>query len=283
MARRSRSGVIDDIFAIAIRIPWWASVGIAIALYLVLHPIATSEPPPVIGTADIGRAAGHGLFRSIAAVLQYVLPFAFLLGAAIGYFKQRRVSALADTVATSESPASLSDMSWQEFEQLVGEAFRRQGYSIAETGGGGADGGVDLVLTKGSEKTLVQCKQWRAQRVGVNIVRELYGVMVARHAAAGIIVTAGEFTPDAIEFARGRNVRLIAGRELRGLLRETSKPGQTGVPIPVAPACDSTPPRCPRCGASMIQRVARRGVNAGHKFWGCSQYPSCRGTLDLGV
>lgn len=277
MARRSRSGVIDDIFAIAIRIPWWASVGIAIALYLVLHPIATSEPPPVIGTADIGRAAGHGLFRSIAAVLQYVLPFAFLLGAAIGYFKQRRVSALADTVATSESPASLSDMSWQEFEQLVGEGFRRQGYSIAETGGGGADGGVDLVLTKGSEKTLVQCKQWRAQRVGVNIVRELYGVMAARHAAAGIIVTAGEFTPDAIEFARGRNVRLIAGRELHRLLRET------GVPIPVARARDSTPPSCPRCGASMIQRVARRGANAGYEFWGCSQYPSCRGTLDLGV
>ena len=235
------------------------------------------------GTADIGRAAGHGLFRSIAAMLQYVLPFALLLGAAIGYFKQRKVSALADSVATSESAASLTEMSWQEFEQLVGEAFRRQGYSIAETGGGGADGGVDLVLTKGAEKTLVQCKQWRAQRVGVNIVRELYGVMAARRAAAGIVVTAGEFTPNAIEFARGRNVRLIAGRELHRLLREAGVPRQTGVPIPVTRARDSTPPSCPRCGASMIQRVARRGANAGYKFWGCSQYPSCRGTLDLGV
>jgi restriction system protein len=46
-----------------------------------------------------------------------------------------------------------------------------------ETGGGGPDGGVDLVLRKpggnGSEKFLVQCKQWRALKVGVDVVREL--------------------------------------------------------------------------------------------------------------
>jgi restriction system protein len=50
---------------------------------------------------------------------------------------------------------------------------------VAEIGGGGADGGVDLVLTKpgksGGEKFLVQCKQWRAYKVGVDVVRELYG------------------------------------------------------------------------------------------------------------
>lgn len=53
-------------------------------------------------------------------------------------------------------------MSWQEFELLVGEAFRLQGYEVAEIGGGGPDGGVDLVLRKDREKFLVQCKQWKA-------------------------------------------------------------------------------------------------------------------------
>ncbi len=35
-------------------------------------------------------------------------------------------------------------MTWQDFERLVGEAFRQRGYRVAETGRGGADGGVAL-------------------------------------------------------------------------------------------------------------------------------------------
>lgn len=36
-------------------------------------------------------------------------------------------------------------------------------------------------------------------------------------------------------------------------------------------------PSCPKCGSSMVRRVAKQGSNAGNAFWGCSQYPSCRG------
>ena len=35
---------------------------------------------------------------------------------------------------------------------LVGEGFRLQGYQVVETGGGGADGGVDLVLKAGIDR-----------------------------------------------------------------------------------------------------------------------------------
>jgi len=37
-------------------------------------------------------------------------------------------------------------------------------------------------------------------------------------------------------------------------------------------------PSCPRCGSRMVRRVARRGRNAGGAFWGCSRFPTCRGT-----
>lgn len=33
---------------------------------------------------------------------------------------------------------------------------------------------------------------------------------------------------------------------------------------------------CPKCSSDMIMRSAKRGVNAGNKFWGCIQYPICR-------
>jgi restriction system protein len=38
---------------------------------------------------------------------------------------------------------SLAANGWRDFERLVGEAFRRQGYAVEETGLGGADGGME--------------------------------------------------------------------------------------------------------------------------------------------
>ncbi|CAK8719200.1 MAG: Topoisomerase DNA binding C4 zinc finger [Candidatus Electronema aureum] len=38
---------------------------------------------------------------------------------------------------------------------------------------------------------------------------------------------------------------------------------------------------CPRCGAEMIVREARKGRNAGSKFWGCAKFPLCEGTRPL--
>jgi hypothetical protein len=37
-------------------------------------------------------------------------------------------------------------------------------------------------------------------------------------------------------------------------------------------------PHCPVCNALMVKRLARRGSGAGSTFWGCNNYPSCRGT-----
>jgi len=34
---------------------------------------------------------------------------------------------------------------------------------------------------------------------------------------------------------------------------------------------------CPKCGSSMVLREARKGQNIGKKFWGCSNFPKCRG------
>lgn len=40
-------------------------------------------------------------------------------------------------------------------------------------------------------------------------------------------------------------------------------------------------PPCPECGRPMRVRTAQRGPNAGNQFWGCSNYPSCKGTLNI--
>jgi len=140
----------------------------------------------------------------------------------------------------------------------------------------------------GAEKFFVQCKQWRAFKVGVDVVRELYGVMAARGATGGFVVTSGRFTDDAISFASGRNVTLVDGPKLHGLLRR-GKAGIDRSPSPPAAASamkSSAAPlqvsSCPLCSKPMVKRTAKRGANAGSEFWGCTGYPACRGTRSIG-
>jgi hypothetical protein len=40
-------------------------------------------------------------------------------------------------------------------------------------------------------------------------------------------------------------------------------------------------PNCPKCDAPMVRRTAQRGASAGNQFWGCSQYPQCRGIRQI--
>lgn len=269
---RRRVGLVEDLMEIAAHLPWFVSVVLAGVLYCACHLFASGAVAPAARPGDLRIFAADQFGRTIAAILQYVLPLVFLAGASASLLRRRRRNTLLNDVAAGAA-GSLHTLSWQDFERLVGASYERQGYQVANTGGGGADGGVDLLLTKGQETTLVQCKHWRAQKVGVTTVRELYGVMAARGAARGIVVSAGDFTPDALEFVKGRNIALVGGRALSEMLRSATVIG-TSTPVPSAPSC-------PRCGARMVRRVARQGRSAGEAFWGCETFPRCRATAPV--
>ena len=40
-------------------------------------------------------------------------------------------------------------------------------------------------------------------------------------------------------------------------------------------------PNCPLCGKVTVLRTAQKGKNVGQQFWGCSNYPECRGVVNL--
>jgi four helix bundle suffix protein len=40
-------------------------------------------------------------------------------------------------------------------------------------------------------------------------------------------------------------------------------------------------PDCPICGKAMVLRTAKTGPNKGNAFWGCSDYPRCKGTVEV--
>jgi restriction system protein len=275
MARRKQSP-FEDLIEITSKLPWWVGVVLAIAAYIWLHSVATAEVTAVAQPGKMGELVTQTLFNTLASIGQYLLPLAFLVGAAMSAYGRFKRRALHEQVAGSPDRGALNNMNWQQFEALVGEAFRRKGYAVTETGGGGADGGIDLALKKEGETFLVQCKQWKATKVGVTTVRELYGVMAAEGATGGFVVTSGVFTDEARAFAAGRNIELMDGKALHALIRGVSVPAKAASASPAATPAGS--PACPVCQSTMVKRTAKRGANSGNEFWGCSQYPGCKGT-----
>ena len=285
MARRKQS-TAEDVMDLTAKLPWWVGVSLAVVSFVLLHWYAGQEVPKAEGVDAITQAAISGLFRTLAMFGQYVLPALFLIGALVSALKGLKRNKLYEDTITSASTNVLDNMSWQEFELLIGEHFRRQGFNVNETGPG-PDGGVDLILKKDSARYLVQCKQWKAYKVGVKVVRELLGAMVGAGAAGGYVVTSGEFTKDAVGFARENNINLIDGITLRKILKGSPKSPNNAPskPDPIVtnslPVSDNKTQICPKCGSPMVVRVAKKGNRAGEKFMGCSKFPKCRSTLPI--
>jgi hypothetical protein len=85
----------------------------------------------------------------------------------------------------------------------------------------------------------------------------------------GVKVRSG-YAPDEL----GRFLRHKAG--LAGEPEPALKAAAT--PEAVSPA-QRAGPACPQCGSAMVLRTARRGGKVGNQFWGCSQYPACKGIV----
>jgi Holliday junction resolvasome RuvABC ATP-dependent DNA helicase subunit len=104
-------------------------------------------------------------------------------------------------------------LSGTDFEQYVASVFKNSGYSVEYTPATG-DHGIDLMLRKDNENAVVQCKRWEGS-VGEPVVREFLGSMIGANAEVGYIVTTGQFTTQAIEFADKHRIKLV---DLDGLL-----------------------------------------------------------------
>lgn len=274
MSRRNQS-LFEDLIDIATKLPWWIGVLLAVVAYVGLHQYAAVEIPNIVTAQNMGASLVARLLQNLAMFGQYLLPVCFLIGALFSAMRRHKRHALHATVSGSPSRDVLEGMSWQDFEKLVGEGFRQRGFRVSEVGGGGADGGVDLVLHQGSDKYLVQCKQWKAMKVGVVTVRELFGVMAAQGAVGGYVVSSGQFSKEARNFAAGQNIELIDGDDLHKMIRSVERPSSP-------PVLQGATPECPSCGNTMVKRIARRSAKSGTEFWGCTKYPACKGTRSIG-
>ena len=270
-----------------IKLPWWLSAALGVSIFIAMVWIIPAQIEH--------NQALHPFAVALPKLAFLPLGF-FALLAIVSFLFAKKRRRLVDEQSSLEK---LRETDFKDFEYLVAEVFRRQGYDVDYSLGRGADGGVDLKLHRAGRTSLVQCKQRKVFSIGAPVIREMFGLMTAVKAAEAIIVTTGKFTRDAQDFAAGKPIQLIDGPQLLALVqsvqthsaanaaifspstlrgegrREVNNSGLrsqvSGLETPHA--C------CPSCGLPMILRTSKRGANAGTQFWGCSTYPACKGTL----
>lgn len=106
--------------------------------------------------------------------------------------------------ALMQEPRLLHTIDPRKFEELVAELLSRENAEVTLTPAS-KDGGRDVLAfyntPVGRHLYLVECKRYAPERkVGVSLVRSLFGVVMEERATAGLLVTTSSFTRGALQF-----------------------------------------------------------------------------------
>jgi HJR/Mrr/RecB family endonuclease len=192
----------------------------------------------------------------------------------------RPVKAPAALGQSSAPSASAIDrvraLDWFQFERFMAALFSECGFAVQRFGGANPDGGLDLIVELSGKRCGVQCKHWKAWKVGVKEVREFVGALKDRSFEHGIFVTLNSYTADAKALAARNNVELADTPEI---VRMLTAVGAHANPRLQA-ILNETRKLCPKCESEMVLRTSMHTSNLGAQFWGCSKFPRCKGRMD---
>jgi restriction system protein len=122
--------------------------------------------------------------------------------------------------------AALAGMRWRDFIHLVLDALIRRGYErIFEPNADGEDG--EYVLEREGQRFLLSSKHGAAYVLGSTAIAEFAKSIRLRNLSGGLLVTPGQFAPEALPLARAQRIELLDGPtlwpELRPLLPEEQR------------------------------------------------------------
>ena len=136
----------------------------------------------------------------------------------------------------------LAGLRWGDFIRLVLRAMHAAGYSTIGDDGKPNDGvasdGKDILLKRGSQRTLLSCKHGSSSIVSAQAVLGLGKSAQLRGATASIVVTPGRFDEEARRVASQQQVELIDGEHLwpkvKPFIPEQMLPGKSTTTNPKA-------------------------------------------------
>lgn len=149
--------------------------------------------------------------------IQYWYIFAFILAIVLFVLYLTRNQPTVAQVKKKITLAQMKRLNDYEFESIVAEYFKRNGYKVHHMKKG-KDAGKDLILWDDTgDKYYVEVKNWNTSNVGRPVVQKLQGAMTVDGIQFGFVVTSADFTRDAIEWSKNCNVTLINGKEFEKL------------------------------------------------------------------
>jgi restriction system protein len=122
------------------------------------------------------------------------------------------------------TPAIIENLTGFDFEVWVQQLFLSLGISAEVTGRQKNDHGIDVVAHYKGKRIAIQCKKFRPTdnvkwKVGETVIRGLYGVKWGDKYDMAIVITTGNFTWEAIEWAKGKkDLKLVNGYMLGKIL-----------------------------------------------------------------
>jgi restriction system protein len=116
--------------------------------------------------------------------------------------------------------ASVRELSWEGYWSLVADIFRRRGHVVYEGEGPDRDV-IDMEVSRdGQGRVIVNCQLRGMRQISTAPLEEM--VLVAeRNGASGVLlITDGDFSPEAHSYAAGRPLMLVDGEALLEMVLE---------------------------------------------------------------
>jgi restriction system protein len=200
------------------QIPWWVSVTLSASFYVLLKF--------VVPYFEAQSNLVNEVHVSLGPVLAPVVALALLTPVTFSFLKSNRKIKFNEL---KEEIELIQELPWQQFKQMVTEAYRHKGYTIMEDSSFAADPSVDLIIRQSTNLYLVQCRYWQHRKLGMREVKNLFSLMHDKQASGVFLLTTGIFTNAARHYVAGRPITLLDGIELVELLREVPSNSATDI------------------------------------------------------
>ncbi|KQX61278.1 restriction endonuclease [Streptomyces sp. Root1310] len=167
---------------------------------------ALETAPPVVAS---GPAVSRAEFVGGGVDVEPTIPLGRPLGRIAGH-------PLDDEPAVTEE-IGYEELDPYEFEEAIAELCRRDGCTEVEVVGGAGDLGADVVgRTPDGRVLVIQCKRYSdTNRVGSQDMQRFGGTCFAVHGAeVAAVVTTGDFTAPAVEYASQCGIVCVDGEDL---------------------------------------------------------------------
>ena len=90
-------------------------------------------------------------------------------------------------------------MNWREFEIFIAKILNEYDY-VTRVTPAQSDGGKDIIATRGKIMFYIECKHWKRQSIGREVLQKLVGAAAANRVREIIFITTSSYTDTAVQY-----------------------------------------------------------------------------------